>query len=331
MSSLLDAIKAGPPPKPPEIIIDRSALEAFMSCPLRFKLRKEQPIPDADRDRMALVGVEFHSIMEQYISELLADNERHNTENLVALASGGDARFQPDLVHCAHLTGPRVTIWATSYISHEKQYAYRLPKFGPRGEDVLLTCRPDLVTYGSDSSEVIVRDWKTGFGKTGFGFQSMFYSVVVWKAHEGIERIAWQPFFCRFGRWGKRDEYDVAQMAENENIIKTAVIQYLQEEDYAPNPGGERCRWCEYHKQCPVNDSYFDIDDTPTDYLQAYIKLGAGVKAMKKKLDAKAKATGPICLDGQWYGADPIRDRVTYRLNKGSPGYIGEEDEGESE
>lgn len=327
--NLLDQLKAT---KRAEIIIDRSALEEYLRCPACHKFRTESKAEDADLKAAANQGIEFHRIMDEYVTFLLTTGERRNADALKDLALDGTPAFQPALVEMATLTGQRVTIWTPEYISHEKQYAYRLVGFGPKGEDILLTCRPDLVLYGREGPEALyLPDWKTGRGRTGFEFQAMFYAVVLWRAHEQVKSVTWQPFFCRFGSWGPRLEYDEAALAEAECIVKRAVIDYLQEEEFAPTPGTERCRWCPYTEHCDADRRFPDLDKDPEGFLGAYIALQARLKDMGTALRAKAKAIGAIQLDDEYFGTKILSDRPQTKLHKGKPGYIGSDETEDAE
>ena len=338
MTTLLEALA-----KPKPITIDRSTLEVFLSCPLRCHLRETQPVEDADRKHAARVGQAFHDVMDQYISELVATGERGGVDHLSALALAGDARYQPELLHCAKLTGARFRFWRQSYIAHERQYAYTLPAYGPHGEDVILTCRPDLVTWGGSVKEIEIVDWKTGWGED-HAFQAMFYAVVLWRSIEGIERVTWRPFRCRKGTWGKPEVFGMqggfieTSLPECESIVKAAVMDYcrraesvLAEDDGWPaDPGVERCRYCEYVRQCPA-DAESAIEVAPEAYLAFYLRDQQDLKNRAAELTAYAKANGPICHDGYWWGQNIISSRPTWKLNKGEPGYLGDDDEGADE
>lgn len=333
MTTLLEALA-----KPKPITIDRSTLEVFLSCPLRCHLQqtsRRAGIEDADKKHAARIGTAFHDVMNQYISELVATGERGSVELLSALALAGDARYQPELLHCAKLTGARFRFWRGSYIAHEKQYAYKLDGYGPHGEDVILTCRPDLVTWGDSTKEIVCIDWKSGWGE-GHDFQAMFYAVVLWKSIEGIERVTWRPFRCRKGMWGKPQIFGMGDslletsLAEAECVIKSATMDYCQRdpedaEAWQPDPGFERCRWCEYVDHCTVRIGA-DIEGNPEGYLGAVMMMEKELKEAKAHLTAYAKAHGPICHDGYWWGQNIISSRPTWKLNKGSPGYLGEEE-----
>lgn len=326
-TSLYDAIMA--PPQRPEIVVQRSELERHVSCPAQARFERDQPIGDADTERLRDVGIAFHAIMAEYIDELLQSGQRHDPASLIALASAGDAALQPDLLHLAKLTGPRVSMYRPLHISHETQYAYNLAAYGPKGEDVVLTCCPDLVMQGNSPSSLWLPDWKTGWGKSGFEFQAMFYAVVMARSHEDIDEITWQPFFCRFGTWGPRHIFGPGEIDEAEAIIKQAIMQFLTETDWAPNPGSERCRICPYVERCDAERRFSDIEASAEDFARGTIKLEHELKARHDAMKAWVKGHGPIELDGQWYGANPMKEKVTYKWNKGSPGFLGEDEEAE--
>jgi len=310
------------------IILDRSALELFMACPLQCKLDQDAgDRGDADADRPANVGTEFHRVMADYVTELLHAGERHNTDSLKALAVAGDARYQPELLHLAQLTGPRISIWIPGYIGHEVQCAYELPNFGPAGETVKLTCRMDYVKHGYGPGEIHIMDWKTGWGKSGFDFQAMFYAVVAWRKWAETTRVIWQPFHCRFGTLGKPHEFDEAALAEAEMVIKQAAMQYLQEEDWSPSPGMERCRWCRFQEKCDAERRFSEIDEFPVDFANATLKMKAEIKSRMAALKAYVKAHGPIQTDDGWWGVNVISLKPQFKLNKGTPGFLGEDEE----
>ena len=325
--SLLDELAK--PRTVPEIILDRSELGLYLSCPFQCKLNREGKPEDHDLSRPALVGIAFHAVLAEYVTELLQRGERSDPDALADLALAGPAKYQPDLLHLAKLTGPRLRIHRTAYIAHEQQYAYKIPNLGPAGETVVLTCRPDLVMYGEAPESLWLPDWKTGWGKSGFDFQAMFYSVVAWRAHEGIESVCWQPFHCRFGTWGPRFEFDAQRLAESEAIIQRAAMDYLIEEDWSPTPGMERCRWCPFTEKCGADRRFPEIDKNPEGFLQGFLKAEASVADMKKALVAKYNASGPIRHDGRKkWGVKPPSTRRTYGLyEEDDPECVGEPDE----
>ncbi len=286
---------------------------------------------DFDADRPRNVGVEFHRIMEEYISELLNNGEARNPEWLKQLALAGDARLQPELLHLAKLTGARISVWLPSYIAHEQQYSYRITNMGPKGEDVVLTTRLDLVQRGNNSGEIRIPDWKTGWGKD-FHLQPMFCSVVTWRYIENVEHVTWQPFFCRKGTWGKRYEYDLEDLKNNELIVKQAVSQMLTEEEWAPQPGTERCRYCPANikQHCHAEKRYGDIDTDRTAFAGATEKLQTEVASRIAVMKADCEANGPIQVDDHYWGKDVINKRPSFKRNKGKPGWLGD-DEGDDD
>lgn len=326
--TLIDELIDGPPEPKPVIEIQRSDLELYLRCPLQYRLLKEHGDEDHDANRPREVGIEFHRIMAEYISHLLASQQTRDPDELIRMAIGGNPRFQPELVHCAHLTAPRVGVWATQYINHEEKYAYVLPNFGPHGEDVALSCELDLCMYGDGPGEVRITDWKTGYGKTGFDFQAMFYVTVLAHSREGVDVATWQPFFCRFGTWGKREEFDAEKLHESEGIIKQAAMDFLSEEDWLPTPGAERCKWCAHWEECPVGHDAMGVEDDPVGYANATAMLKLELAKRMANMKAHVIATGePIQTDDGWYGVNVLSQRPQFGLNKGTPGYIGQDDD----
>ena len=118
MATLLDELLKGPPEPAKPIEIQRSELELYLRCPLQYKLLKEHGDEDHDRNRPHEVGIEFHKIMDAYLTYLLASQQTRDPDELIRLAVNGDPNYQPELVHCAHLTAPRIGLWSNQYISH---------------------------------------------------------------------------------------------------------------------------------------------------------------------------------------------------------------------
>ena len=330
MSSLME-ILSKPTPKPKEILLDRSELETYMLCPLMCKLRREQPIEDTDLERMKFVGIEFHNILEQWMDEWLAADGYLDVSALVGLALNGDPRLQPDLQMLAKITAYKLRrLHRSDYISHEKQYGYRIKNFGPHGESLVLTCRVDALFRGGREGHYWIPDWKSGWGVENFGFQAMFYSVVIWRAIEDAISVTWQPLLCRRGSWGEKrtfidgDNGLEMNLVEAENVIKAAAMRYVLETEWKPTPGTERCRWCNYSEQCDAEKLCGDVDSDPEGFLLGTMKLIEQVDHRKDALKAKCQAVGPICADGKWYGADPIKSRIVYGINKTAPDMLVE-------
>jgi len=366
--SLLAMMDIPPAPRSETVIvIQRSELEEYLTCPLqgilcriarklaggtelceveyyvlsRLGVKPEQVIrADADLDRPAEVGTAFHAVLEQYIDVLLETHATHDAKELMTLAQDADAKYQPDLLHMARLTGRRLSIWPQSHICHEKQLSYRLPSdgvgafAGPNGESVALTTKPDYVAYGSDASELVCRDWKTGYRKDGFDFQAMFTSVVVARSMEGVARVTWTPFFCRFGSWGRphtfaeeSSGFDDPSLSEAESSVKTAVRDFLAEDEWQPSPGMIRCRWCRHKAICDAARAFPELDADPENFCQTTEQLELALKDRKAAMKAYYEAHGPIRVEGGWYGVEVLAARPSFKRNAGTPGYLGEDSE----
>lgn len=327
---LIDALA-----KPAAITIDRSTLEDFLTCPLLAHLRKTQPVEDADLKRLARLGNAFHDVMKQYVTEIVEGNLRGGVDHLKAIALAGDARYQPELLHCAALTGAKIHIWPQSYISHEKQYSYKLDRYGPHSEDVILTCRPDLLAWDGSVKAIDCIDWKSGWGE-GHDFQAMFYAVVIWKSIKGVERVTWRPFRARKGTWGKPTVFGLGDslletsLPEAEAIVKSAAMEYMQclaMDRWTPDPGSERCQWCDHLSECPVEvGPNPDIRQDPEKFLAHYMKDQELRKKHAKLLTAYVKANGPIQHDGYTWGHWLLSQKPVFGLRKGEPCWAGQQE-----
>ncbi len=309
-------------PQPGEILVDRSSVETYLACPLQEHLDGITPRPDADLDRLANVGIEFHRIMHEYLDSLIAEGSWGDPERLIVMVRDGDPALQPDLNFCAKLTAPRIRIYPTSHLGHERQAAYRLEHFGPRGEDVLLTCRADLLSWGDEEGELRITDWKTGWKKSGHEFQAAFYATVHWRAIEGVTSVKWCPFYCRFGSWGRPYEFQEADIEEAEATVKAAVMKCLADDEHKPTPGLERCRLCRHQEVCPAQRTYGDIDADPKGFAAATEKLETELDHRKAAMKAYAEAHGPIKTEAGWWGVNPINQRPSFRFNKGGVDFM---------
>ena len=370
-NTLFDALYGPkPPPAVTTVTIDRSTLQNYLQCPrycilerMTEKVSKaaakgepednywnnaemdlwdgmpyEPPYllvlhDDEDHNRMRDVGLAFHEVMREYIGDLLATGTRSSPDMLADLALAGPARFQPDLLHCAKMTGSKFAVWPGSYISHEKQYAYRLEGFGPKREDVLLTTRPDFVAYGNNPAELRCPDWKSGWGMAGHDFQAMFVALVLWRSLEDIRKVIWIPLHARKGKWGRHFEYidgEVAPWEENladcEAVVKRAVIEYLLEDEWKPRPGYQRCAWCPYADICPAPGVPEALAEDPVAYANATAVLERDLKTRKSNMKAYTEAHGPIQTEDGWWGTSIMSTRPSFRLNRGTPSYMGEEE-----
>ena len=127
--TLIDELIDGPPEPKPVIEIQRSDLELYLRCPLQYRLLKEHGDEDHDANRPREVGTEFHKIMAEYLSHLLATGQTRDPDELVRLAVNGDPRLQPALVPCAHLTAPPIGLLSHQDLTPETTYASPLPMF----------------------------------------------------------------------------------------------------------------------------------------------------------------------------------------------------------
>lgn len=304
------------------MIVDRSAAWEHVVCPLRHKLSKTRR-PDADLDAPMDTGAAYHALMEQCLDEWIEGQDRHPlAENLMALATAAPPRFQPTILKLAETTGHRLNrLWRMSYIGHEIQYARRLERAGPHGEDVLMTCCLDYLAYDGEPDCYLCLDWKSGWSDIGEDFQAMFYATVLAGAIEGARQITWQPFYARRGRFGTRYTfyaqpegwqigYDQAHA-----VVMQATMDLLTDTDFAPRPGIARCRMCPHVARCDADRVYHEIDGDPAAFVAASAKLDAELEQRTIAAKAYVEANGNIDLgDGTEWGYDPIASRRTYKV-----------------
>jgi hypothetical protein len=301
----------------PTVVIDRSTLETYCQCPLKAKLDLEQPCQDHDLMFMAECGQAGHDLLNDYITELQARQVSSDEDLLRDLLRSVPAVFHNYIAWCVDHTASRLNIWWPGYIHHEWQYAYKLDSLG-----ATLTCRPDLVEYGGEPGTIKLTDWKFGRGKEGFEFQAAYYSLVIARAMEGVERVTWQPFYCFFGVWGPKQEFGEKELNETEDMLRTEAERYLNDKDWRPLPGEIRCLRCPHREACPAERRYDDLVADPDGYLAGTVKLEAQVKARWEATKEYVKAGCPGGrrpeLDGKSYG--PQRSNtVTWKLGAKDP------------
>ena len=107
------------------------------------------------------------------------------------------------------------------------------------------------------------------------------------------------------------------------------MIQYIQEDEWAPTPGYERCAWCPYTDLCPAERICADIEEDRVAYAEATGKVARELKARMKIMKADCEAHGPILLEKGYYGTNVISSRPTFGLKPGKPGYVGDVEDDE--
>ena len=264
-----DRTHAGTPVDGVEVIGSLSPSRAadFMACPLRFRFRTidklpEPPSPDAVR------GTVVHKVLEDLFELPAADRTLDRATDLLQPSWEQVLAAEPEIAEMFVEDGPEIGAWLSSCrTSLERYFALEDPTLLEPAErelyvETLLDTR--LLLRGfidrldvAPSGEIRVVDYKTGRApgeafEAKALFQMKFYALVVWRTR-GVVPAMLQLIYLGSGEM-LRYVPDAADLEATERKVRalwTAIERARQSGDWRPSPG-PLCGWCSYQALCPA-------------------------------------------------------------------------------
>lgn len=271
-------------PRAPSLSPSRAS--DFLSCPLRYRFRVVDRLPEPPHPA-AVRGTVVHAVLEQLFDLPPAERTLDRARSLLAPAweqvRAGDPRAAelgqpdgppegpPDGLPDGPSAGGGVSVlpgWLdgagellATYFGLEDPGAVEPADRELRVETVVeggLTLRGfvDRLDVAADGAIRIV-DYKTGRSPgEGFEaralFQMRFYALVVWRLRGVLPRLL-QLMYLGDGtvvRYSP-DEADLLATERKVRAVWAAVEDSMARQDFRPNPG-RLCDWCDHKVRCPA-------------------------------------------------------------------------------
>ena len=239
----------------------------FRSCPLRFRLRTidhlpEEPSPDAVR------GTVVHKVLEELFDLPAADRTPERAEDMVEGAWRFVLDAEPEAATMFGDEGPEITAWLASCRERLRGYfALEDPRRVEPAErelyvETLLDSRlllrgfVDRLDVAPDGALRVV-DYKTG-RSPGVGFESRalfqmrFYALVIWRTR-GVVPALLQLVYLGDGQLlgYEPDEDDLLATERLVQAVWVAIEHARTTGEWLPNPS-RACDWCSFHEHCPA-------------------------------------------------------------------------------
>lgn len=264
-------VPAPPDPAPAPVIASLSPSRAsdFKSCPLLYRFRCIDRIPERpSRDQIR--GTVIHAVLERLFDLPAADR---TVEAAAAMVEPEWRRILEAEPACAELfaddpDGRELGEWLTSgrelvagYFTLEDPR-----RLEPQGREELIEAVLDdgLLLRGyvdrldvAPTGEMRVVDYKTGgMPREAFEakalFQMKFYALVLWRTRGVVPRQ------LRLMYLSDRDtltyspyEEELVRFERTLRAIWQAISRALRTKDFRPSPS-RLCDWCDHHSRCPA-------------------------------------------------------------------------------
>ncbi|GAA3682821.1 RecB family exonuclease [Nocardioides ginsengisoli] len=238
----------------------------FMSCPLLFRLRTidrlpEQPSPAAVR------GTVVHRVLEQLFDLPAADRTPEQADTMIDPAWAELQEIEPAVTAMFPADGPEIAAWLVSCRETLRRY-FDLEdprRLEPADRELyvetltdaklLLRGVIDRVDVAPDGAIRIV-DYKTGNAISEMFegkalFQLKFYALVLWRTRGVIPRLL-QIIYLGNGEVLRYepDEHDLLATERKVHAVWQAIQQATELREFQSRPG-PLCQWCSHQALCP--------------------------------------------------------------------------------
>ena len=239
----------------------------FMSCPLMYRFRTidrlpEAPSPDAAR------GSLVHKVLEDLFDLPAPDRTPERAGDMLAPSWEALLEVEPALAEMFGEAGPDFTAWLASCRTVlDRYFDLEDPRrLEPADRELyvealldsklLLRGFVDRIDVAPDGRIRIV-DYKSGRSPTeGYEakalFQMKFYALVIWKLR-GVVPSMLQLIYLGNGEILRYepDEDDLRATARKVEAVWAAIRLAQETGDWQPNPS-RLCDWCSFHEFCPT-------------------------------------------------------------------------------
>lgn len=292
---------------PQLLVVDRSTLERFDSCPAQAKFVADNRVITSSH--LTEVGSAVHEALGEVVREYVESRGNLGVDDMTDTAIQLLCASRSDVQHDAiRAMQPSIRQWAR-YINgihyqnvlrydggegeHSGQVAVDIPDLGVR-----VTSEIDLLTTGRATEIVVDDDYKSGHKRwtaadVEQSFQFAMHAWLIFETYPDVQAVEVRIWNTRFATqtysvtWQRRDLYELQWR------IRSSVSNWLRwrdkpAEQCATWPTAETCRICPAAALCPA---------TPNDvrvYLKDHNLLVSQIVAVSERLDALKRIAGGI-------------------------------------
>lgn len=222
-----------------------SKLLMYESCPMQFKLRYIEKLPEPPRppDDPLERGNRIHDHLEQFVKGNEPDLSKSEAKKI--------AEFEPALIHLR-------TLYAEGMASAEDNWFNNRDWDVCGRPDVWLWTKLDFSVTDEANSLMIVGDYKSGksaYKTVDHVQQVQMYSAVAALKHEWAETIAAELWYVDEG-WVRSSEYTREEALRFVGRFDVRAQRIYDDKLFRPNANKVTCKWCPYSPRgtgaCPV-------------------------------------------------------------------------------
>lgn len=249
---------------PPDFAFSQQNLQDFQDCPRRFYLRYVEHLewpaiesePVLEQERLMDLGQTFHTLVQQYLSGVPAEDIQPNTQDEVL-----DRWWGNFLALELDLTSKHYYV--------EEMLSVPLASFR-------LVAKFDLIIM-DDQGNIVIYDWKTSRkapnrSRLTLRIQSIVYPFVAVRASAGLTRSSSvEPERVKMIYWYPEHphlpvelDYSTASYERDEAIITnmvTTIGSMGGREDFAKTDDLRRCKFCAFRSFCGRGDTPGSSDE----------------------------------------------------------------------
>ncbi len=253
-------------PEPPRPSLSPSRASDFLTCPLLYRFRVLDRLPEAPSP-LATRGTVVHSVLERLFDLPAAERTAQRAGELVRPEWDRLLEAEPELGDLFTSDGARDEWLASAQGLLDAYFALEDPqRLEPAERELYVECdlesglrlrgyvdRLDVAPGG----EVRVVDYKTGRApREGFEakamFQMRFYALVLWRLHGRVPSQL-QLLYLGSGEVLRYepDEADLLATERKLAAIWSAISRATDKGDWRPSPS-RLCDWCDHQSLCPA-------------------------------------------------------------------------------
>ena len=252
--------------EPPRASLSPSRASDFLTCPLLYRFRVVDRLPEAPSP-LATRGTVVHSVLERLFDLPAAERTPQRAGELVRPEWERLLEVEPELGELFASDGARDEWLASAQGLLDAYFALEDPqRLEPAERELYVECdlesglrlrgyvdRLDVAPGG----EVRVVDYKTGRApREGFEakamFQMRFYALVLWRLHGRVPSQL-QLLYLGSGEVLRYepDEADLLATERKLAAIWSAISRATEKGDWRPSPS-RLCEWCDHQALCPA-------------------------------------------------------------------------------
>ncbi len=252
--------------EPPRASLSPSRASDFLTCPLLYRFRVVDRLPEAPSP-LATRGTVVHSVLERLFDLPAAERTPQRAGELVRPEWDRLLAAEPELGDLFTSDGARDEWLASAQGLLDAYFALEDPqRLEPAERELYVECdlesglrlrgyvdRLDVAPGG----EVRVVDYKTGRApREGFEakamFQMRFYALVLWRLHGRVPSQL-QLLYLGSGEVLRYepDEADLLATERKLAAIWSAISRATEKGDWRPSPS-RLCDWCDHQSLCPA-------------------------------------------------------------------------------